>query len=578
MLVTLVVMVASMVRGWLSPPAGVVAATSILYGIGVIEAEDALAGLSNPAPVSIAGLYVVAGAVSQVDLLGPLVRSIAGPRAGRVALGRLLLPSSGASAFVANTPILAMMVPAVVRWADDNGRSPSRYLLPLSYATILGGALTVVGTSTNLVASGLAEDAGLGHFSLLEPARVSGPVAIVGLVLIVLLAPNLVPARRPPHAETAPSSQPLAIRMTVVPEGALDGRTVGLANLRDLDGVYLAEIERGDMKISPVAPDRRLSGGDRLVFVGDFGQLGDLHGHPGLEPVAGEHPLEGGVFHEAVIGPASPLVGRTVRGIDFRARHQAVVIAIDRAGERLSGKLGPERIRAGDSLLLRAGTDFDPESPVAHRDFMMVNRMGESEEPRRDWREALVPTAAVAVVALPPLVADVSVLRSVTMAVGLLVVTRTVRPRDIWGMIDLNVVAMIAAAIGLGRAVAVSGLADRLAEGIIDIVGSGGDFWVVLGLLLVAMILTELMTNVAAVALVFPIALTVAGSTGLEPDVVVIGVAVAASMSFLTPIGYQTNTMVWGPGRYRFSDYVRFGTPMWLMSWFGTTAMVTAVG
>ena len=578
MLITLGVMVTSIVRGLLSPAAAIVAATGLVYGVGVIDAEDALAGLSNPAPVTVAGLYIVAGAVSRVDLLAPLVRAVAGPAVGRAAVGRLVVPSAGASAFVANTPILAMLVPAVVRWADDNDTSPSRYLLPLSYATILGGALTVVGTSTNLVASGLADDAGLGQFSLLAPAQIAAPIAVVGLALIVLTASRLVPARRPPHAETDPVSGPLAVRMTVVEAGSLDGVTVGVANLRHLDGVYLAEIERGDMRVAPVGPDRRLSGGDRLVFVGDVDRVADLHAHDGLTPVAGEHPLEGGVFHEVVVGASSPLVGRTVKGVDFRSRHQAVVIAIDRAGERLSGKLGPEAIRAGDTLLLRTGPDFDAEASSTRRDFLLVTRLGAAEPRTHDRLSVAATIVAVAAVALLPLVGDVTILRSVTLAVGVLIVSRAIRPRHVWEFVDLSVVAMIAAAIGLGRAVAVSGLADDLADGIIDLVGSAGDFWAVLGVLLTVMILTELITNVAAVALIFPTALTVAASTGVDPEIMALGVAVAASMSFLTPIGYQTNTMVWGPGRYRFSDYLRFGTPLWLVAWLGATTMVIALG
>lgn len=578
MIITLGLMIVSIIRGFLSPAAGIVAATALVYGVGVIDAEDALAGLSNPAPVTVAGLYVVAGAVSRVDLLAPLVRTMAGPGGGRAALGRLVVPSAGASAFVANTPILAMLVPAVVRWADDNDTSPSRYLLPLSYATILGGALTVVGTSTNLVASGMADDAGLGEFSLLGPAKIAAPIAVVGLALIVLTASWLVPARRPPHAETDPVSGPLAVRMTVVGGGSLDGVTVGVANLRHLDGVYLAEIERGDMRVAPVGPDRRLSGGDRLVFVGDVDRVADLHAHEGLTPVAGEHPLEGGVFHEVVVGASSPLVGRTVRGVDFRSRHQAVVIAIDRAGERLSGKLGPESIRAGDTLMLRTGPDFDAEASSTRRDFLLVTRLGSAEPKAHDRMSVAATILAIAAVVLLPLIGDVTILRSVTAAVGVLIVSRAIRPRDVWEFIDLNVVAMIAAAIGLGRAVAVSGLADDLADGIIDSVGSAGDFWAVLGVLLAAMILTELITNVAAVALIFPTALTVAASTGIDPEIMVLGVAVAASMSFLTPIGYQTNTMVWGPGRYRFSDYLRFGAPLWLVAWLGSTTMVVALG
>jgi di/tricarboxylate transporter len=555
-----------------------VAATAVVYGFGVIDAENALAGLSNPAPVSVAGLYVVAGAVSRVDLLAPLLRVVAGSGTRRGALARLVVPSAGASAFVANTPILAMMVPAVVRWADENDTSPSRYLLPLSYATILGGSLTVVGTSTNLVASGLTVDHGLGELSLLDPGRIAAPVVVLGLILVVLTAPRLVPARRPPHAESDPTSRPLTVRMTVVAGGSLDGLTVAEAHLRELDGVYLAEIERGDLRVAPVGPDRRLSGGDRLVFVGDVDRVADLHAHAGLVPIAGESPLEGGVFHEVVVGSSSPLVGLTVRGVDFRSRHQAVVVAIDRSGERVSGKLGSETIRAGDSLMLRTGADFDADNITCKRDFLVVSRLG-AAEPRVHDRVAMAATSlAVLAVVLLPLVGGVSILRSVTAAVGVLVVARTIRPRDVWGFVDLNVVAMIAAAIGLGRAVELSGLGDQLADGVINAVGTKGDFWAVLGVVLAAMILTEVITNVAAVALVFPTGLTVAASAGVDPKIMALGMAVGSSMSFLTPIGYQTNTMVWGPGRYRFVDYLRFGAPLWMVAWLGTTAMVVIVG
>jgi di/tricarboxylate transporter len=226
-----------MVRGLLSPPAAIVAATAVVYGFGVIDAENALAGLSNPAPVSVAGLYVVAGAVSRVDLLAPLLRVVAGSGTRRGSLARLVVPSAGASAFVANTPILAMMVPAVVRWADENDTSPSRYLLPLSYATILGGSLTVVGTSTNLVASGLTVDHGLGELSLLDPGRIAAPVVVLGLILVVLTAPRLVPARRPPPRRDRPD-QP-AIDCTD------DGRSGWVARWSDRGGGPSARARRG---------------------------------------------------------------------------------------------------------------------------------------------------------------------------------------------------------------------------------------------------------------------------------------------------------------------------------------------
>ena len=509
-LATLVVMIGVMARGLASPPAAVVGATAFVYAVGVIGADDALSGLSNPAPIAVAGLYLVAGAVSQADLLSPVVRRLVGSGGGgRRSLARLAVPAAGASAVLANTPIVAMLVPTVVQWCDQRRVSASRFLLPLSYATILGGALTVVGTSTNLVASGLAEETGLGAFDLFEPATIALPVAVVGLAVTIGFGPVLLPPRRRPR-EDDPDERPFTLVLRVVPEGPLVGRTVEAAGLRHLDGVYLVEIERVDSVVAPVAPDRRLDSDDHLVFVGDLGNVLDLHDRPGLVPVTDDDPLAGGQFHEVVVGPSSPLVGRTLRAAGFRARHNAAVVAVHRAGSRLSAKLGEVVLRAGDTLLLRTGDDFSGDSADARADFVICTRLGSVAERERRPRDTAVTLASLLVAVGLPAVGATSVLRAVTIAAGVLVVGGVIRPRDVWRLIDLRIVTMIAAALGLGRAVAVSGLADQVADVIVDATSGSGDLTAVLGVLLAAMVLTEAVTNAAAVALVFPTALSVA--------------------------------------------------------------------
>jgi len=485
-----------------------------------------------------------------------------------------VVPSAGASAFLANTPIVAMLIPEIVRWGDRRRVSASRYLLPLSFATILGGALTVVGTSTNLVASGLSAESGFGELSLFDPAKVALPVVVIGLVLIVAFAPLLIPDRRPPSLDD-PRERPFTVAMTVASDGRLGGSTVEEAGLRSLDGVYLVEIERQGSVVSPVSPERRLDPGDRLGFVGDMENVVDLHRFEGLESATGDSGLEDGDFYEVVVGQSSSLVGRTLRDARFRSRHHAAVVAIHRSGTRLESKLGEVAIHVGDTLLLRVGPEFEAGAAAVRDDFVVCTALSAGQSARATLLKSVVTIAAVSLVALLPAFGLTSVLRSVTLAGGLLVIGGAVSPAEAWNMIDLRIVAMIAGALGLGRAVAVSGLGDELAGRIIDITSSTGDLGAVIGVLLATMLLNQLITNVAAVALIFPTALAVAATTDVDPHRMILGVAVASSASFLTPIGYQTNTMVWGPGRYRLTDYVKLGAPLWFVTLVGTGIIVT---
>ncbi len=571
-------MVGALITGRVSPPTGVIGASGFLYVIGVTTADEAFSGFANTAPITVAGLYVLAGAVDKTGALEPVVSRLLGaPGRVRRDLTRLVVPSAFGSAFLANTPIVAMLTPAVTRWADDKHRSASTFLIPLSYATILGGAVTAIGTSTNLVASGLLADAGMGELGLFELARIGLPLAAVGLIVIVVLAPVVLPQRRRPREPQ--SGRAFSVAMNVEADGPIDGLSVEDAGLRQLRGVYLVEIDRSGQVIAPVRPGQTIRGGDRLVFAGRVDDIVDLHGMSGLiaaDPDAVdvlENRKHSGFF-EVVLGQSSPLVGRTAAEMEFRSRYQGAILAIHRSGHQVNDKLGTVRLRAGDTLLVVAERGFR----VRWRDsgeFLLVSRLDADMPPATN--QSIWAVGALMLVVLLPILDVMSVTRATILAAILVVAAGIMRPREARDAVDLNVVLMIGGAFGLGQAVSVSGLGENVADGLMSGFGWGGAFGTVVGVVVATMVLTELITNAAAVALIFPIAIDVAERSSLDPRLLVMGAAVAGSASFLTPVGYQTNTMVYGPGGYRFTDYLRLGVPMSLLTVVMVSSLVTAM-
>jgi di/tricarboxylate transporter len=355
--------------------------------------------------------------------------------------------------------------------------------------------------------------------------------------------------------------------MTVDPEGPLHGVTVEDGGLRNLSGVFLVEIDRDNRVIAPVEPSRALRGGDRLRFVGAVGDVADLHNLKGLIPEAQDHIEEFDtdrlVFFEAVVGPASPLAGRSLKGIGFRARYQAAVVAVHRSDHRVEGKLGEVRLRVGDTLLLLAGTGFGARWRD-RSDFLLVSRLFGAERKRSEkaWLAALITIGVVAAAATGVL----GILEASLVGALAAFATGVLTAGEARNAVDLNVLLVIASAFGLGHAVTSSGLAAEVADVVVDGLAPFGERGVLLGMVLATLVLTEMITNNAAAILMFPIAIAAAAGVGADPRGFAIAVALTASASFLTPIGYQTNTMVWGPGGYRFSDYARLGAPLTVMT------------
>lgn len=571
-LAVLAVTIVLLIREYASPSGVAFGAVIALLVAGVIDTGQALGGFSNPAPITVAALYVVAAGIERTGVLNRLVDVVIGrSRGDRARLGRLLIPSAGASAFLNNTPIVAMFSPAVSRWAQRAGIAVSRLLMPLSFAAILGGMLTVVGTSTNIVVSGLLEETGLEPLGFFEVAKLGLPVSIVGLAFIVLLAPLALPDRRPARRDIDDFRE-FMVEMIVLPGGPVDGMSIEEAGLRHLAGVFLVQVERGGHPVGVVGPDFALAGDDRLRFVGNALEVADLQARSGIETVAtqaGGIPSGRMAFYEAIVGVGSTLLGKSLRDVGFRQRYQAAVVAIHRADQRVPGKLGDNKLRVGDTLLVLAPEEFWAQWH-ASADFLLVSRVDEADPARRS---RAVPALLIGVgVILLAATGVLSILEASLLGAAATVISGVLTMVEARDAVDLDVVVLIASSFGLGAALTATGLAQRLADAIVTGFDGLGGPAVLIGIALTTLALTELITNNAAAVLVFPIALAVAADTGADPRAFAVTVALVASASFLTPIGYQTNTMVWGPGGYRFGDYARLGLPLTL-----TTLIAVAV-
>lgn len=566
------------------PPALVMGgAVTFLLVVGVIDEDGALLGFSNDAPVTVAALYILAGAAEVTGALDGLTARALGTRstdeeqgAPRRQLARIALPSMAASAFIANTPLVGMLAPRVVAWSRRTGRSPSRYLMPLSYAVVFGGCITLIGTSTNLVVAGLLEDAGFRPLGLFEITPAGLPIALAGTALIVLLAPRLLPTRHAPTDELVKQVREFTVEMVVPAGSTLAGTTVAEAGLRNLEGVYLVAIERDGHNVSPVPPTEVLVGNDRLIFAGNVARILDLQRMAGLESAGERHFSEvgsgsaGRQLFEAVVREGSPLVGSTLKRVGFRSRHGAAVFAVHRAGERIPGKLGDVRLRTGDVLLLVADADFLPRAQD-HEDFLVVAPLMGGVPVRKE--KALVVQLLTLGLILVAGTGALDLLKTSLVIAIALIAFKVITPGEARRFVDLNIILLMATSFGLGVAMHDSGLAEQIAEIIVRGFDPLGDVGLLAGVLIATMLMTELLSNNAAAVLMFPIALATAQQAGLDPRPFAVVILFGASLSFLTPIGYQANTLVWGLGGYRYRDFSRLGAPLTLATI--ATALVT---
>ncbi len=542
---------------------------------GILKPDEALSGFANTGLMTVAAMFIVAAAIRASGGVDLVVERILGrPTTPRSALVRLMLPVVGLSAFLNNTPVVATMIPAVSQWARRIKVPSSALMIPLSYASILGGTITLIGTSTNLVVNGQYQAlTGKPGFSLFDISPIGLIAALVGTVFVVFAAPRLLKVRRTPE-QTFADTRSFTFEVAVARDGPLVGKTIQQAGLRHLERIYLAEIEREGSVITAVAPEEMLRGGDRLVFVGETEAIVDVLRINGLVAAVGSLPaLERNVperrLVEAVVAQHCEIVGDTIREGRFRDRYGAVVLAVARNGEHIRGRLSSIILEPGDLLLLEASPDVVSRLKQS-RDFLLMNVL-EHELP--DHSHAWLSWSILGGIIALATTGLLSMLNAALLGVAAMLVTRCISVNEARRSLDLPVLVTIAASFALGNALEKTGAAAYLGNSIVT--AAGNDAWLLLALCyLSVMLLTELITNNAAAMLMLPVVLAITKAAGLNDVPYVMAVMMAASASFATPIGYQCNLMVYGPGGYRFSDFLRIGVPMNLLMALVTIAAI----
>jgi di/tricarboxylate transporter len=559
-----------------SPDIVLVGGLTLLLLAGVLSPEQALSGLANEGMVTVGVLYIVVAGLRETGGIGWIVHSVLGrPRSLQHAQIRLMAPVAAMSAFLNNTPVVAMFIPAVNDWAKRNRLSVSKLMIPLSYASIVGGTCTLIGTSTNLVVNGLLiKETNSAGLAMLEIAWVGIPVMFVVFVFILLFSKWLLP-ERVPAISRYDDAREYTVEMLVEKGSVLSGKSIDDAGLRQLPGLFLIEIDRQGQIMPAVSSYEVLRDGDRLIFAGIVESVIDLQKTKGLTPASNQiYKLDSSrqdrVLVEAVVSDSCPLVGKSVCKGRFRDFYNAVIIAVARNGRRVQQKIGDIVLRPGDTLLLESHHSF-VEQQRNSRDFFLVSEIEDASPPQ--YHKAMLAMSILALMILLVTTGWLSMLKASLLAAGLMIITRCTSGREARRSVDWQVLIVIAASFGLGTALQNTGAAESIAISLIEL--AGGNAGISLAFMFAATaLLSAVATNNAAAVIMFPIALTTANSLGVSLMPFVLTLMVAASASFATPIGYQTNLMVYGIGGYRFLDYLRIGIPLTLLVGLTTIIVV----
>ena len=545
--------------------------------------EQAVAGFGNQGLITIALLFaVVAGleCTGGTELAtGWFLNQAKNVTAAQT---RLFVPVAVLSGFLNNTPVVVALMPVVNDLAKRISASTSRLLLPLSYAAILGGMCTLIGTSTNLIIADLNTQA-IANGSIAQPlnffspAAVGLPATIIGLIYMRVASRWLLPERRP-AVSVSDDPRQYTVEMQVDPTGPLVGRSIEDAGLRHLPGLYIAEIQREDGVIAAAKPNERLRPDDVLILVGALESVVDLRKIRGLTiPDDQARKLEVPAWRrtlvEAVVSTRCGLLGKTIREGKFRSHYNAAVVAVARGDKRLTGKLGDVRLEVGDVLLLEASPSFLHRRRES-RDFFLVSAVeqGTVRRPEKAWISITILLAMI----VAATTTSISILTAALLAAVAMVAFRCCTTGEARRSVDWSVLIVIGSAIGIGMAMEQSQAAQGIATGLLGIAGEN-PMLALAAVYLATMLCTELITNNASAVLMFPIALETATGLDCNPTSFVIAVMIAASASFITPFGYQTNLMVYGVGGYRFFDYVRFGLPLSIIVFMVTMLVVPQV-
>lgn len=555
-------------REWVRPSLGFLVTVLVFVILSIISPEEMLSGFSNQSIGSIVLLILISAALRKNFQIESVIESIykLGRRHAvlsyRSFLFRMMIQVAVFSSFINNTPIVALMTPYVFNWGKRNNVSPSKLLIPLSYATIMGGMLTIIGTSTTLVLNGFMLDYNIASLNAVDLLCIGGAVCFTGILLIGIVGYRLLPDNKDILESFSKNKREYLVETILEHNSPLRGKTIVEAGLRSLKGVYLVEIIRSEETLSPVEPTEKIAKNDVLIFAGDTENIVELlnNGRGLVLPKPADTRNEDKVnIIEAVVGTNSSLMGRTPKEMEFRKRYDAAIVAIHRNGERLSGKIGDIQLSQGDLLLLYAGKEFKDRVDL-YRDIFIVSQVKEFLRPnkRKVTSFLIVALAAISMVVFGYFTLFVSLL----IIFAIMIALRMVSISDIKNEIDINMISILVFSLAIGQAMIKTGSGDLLATGILNLTQGFGTLGILASLLVITAILTSFITNVGAISITFPLAYSISNNLGIDGMPFYLGIAYAASAAFLTPIGYQTNLIVYGPGGYTFKDFMKIGLPV----------------
>ena len=564
-LITLLVSFVLMALEVTTPNAVILCALAFLMFVGILSPSDALSGFANDGLATIALMYIIAYAISKSNFITRLFNRILGDgKHEKRSLFKLLASVSVISPFMNNTPIVSTLTPMIQRWTKKKGLPVSKFLMPLSYATILAGLLTVLGTSTNLVAQGLLSKYGLKQFGTFDLAIVGIPITIVGLTYLLTIGYHNLPTYYGSSVDDVEAEpDDYLIEMSIGPDFQFLNQTVADAKLRNLPNSYLVAINRDGQAIVPVTGSTALRLGDRLYFTGTVDCISDLVQIPGLIPSTEKINMaditnERARLVELTIPDSSRLVNQTVKSTQFRDVYGSVIVAIHRNSVKLQGQIGRIRLKGGDNLV--AITNNEPEEMDKIKELHVFNSQTMSSN-KRTYKDFLPIVLLVATIL-------VSTLGVIDLFVGLaascvvLFLTKCVSIDDIVRAVDMNVLFLVASSYALGTAMSNVGADKFIAKSLMSIAGDASPIIYMFLVYFMTNFLTAILSNAAALSLMFPIVVSAAKLQDLPVMMLVMLITIAATADFSTPIGYQTNLIVYGPGHYKFTDYFKVGIPL----------------
>lgn len=570
-LTVLVIALVAFVAEWVPIDFTALLVAIALIILGLVTPEEGIAGFGNSATITVMAMFILSAGVSRTGVV-QVARDWLLKWGGKNAtqqifiLGAIVGPIT---AFINNTAVVAVFLPIVEDWCKKQGISASKLLIPLSYITVLGGMITVIGTSTNVLASAISKKLGYGEFGLFQFTKLGLITFAVGLVYLALAAPKLLPARRAPDSDIENYGLVDYVSEVIIsPRSSLIGQTLRSSELqRKFDVDILELIRDGNHFPQPVA-DKTLIAGDILLVRGGPYDLLKIRDEKGLDivpdlkfskaQIESELSSQEEEIAEVLILSNSRLVGSTLKDLRFRQRYNATVLAIRRGEELLRERLGTTQLRFGDLMLVQGPRESFKGLQTSRELLVMEGRDVENLRSDKAWIALAIILGVIVVAAFNWL----PILVSALLGVALMVLTGCLRPGEIYGAVRWDIIFLLAGLIPLGTAMDKSGTTQWMADHLLAAGGHLSGYWVLTFFYIATSVLTEILSNNAAVVLMIPIAVKVAISLSLNPLAFMYAVTFAASNSYLTPIGYQTNTMVYGPGNYKFLDFTRVGLPL----------------